>query len=92
MQLLSYTNVFAYMIKNESAFADELAIAIGSPREAGTTTVPYTFSDVTILNQNMRVGTSGESSVVYAFVNAKTLLVSSSTQGILTLRSGILAR
>jgi hypothetical protein len=90
LQLLSYSPVFAYMIRNESAFADDLAQAVGSPRDASTTTLPFSFTDVTISNQNMRVGVSGSSTVVYAFVNARALLVSSSTQGILTLANGIL--
>jgi hypothetical protein len=90
MQLVSYSPVFAYMTRNESAFADELAYAVGSPRDTSTTTVPFSFTDLTLSNQNMRVGTSGSSTIIYAFVNAQTLLVSSSTQGILSLRSGIL--
>jgi hypothetical protein len=92
MQLVSYTAVFSYMLKNENAYADELAIALGSPREGPATTTPYFFTDTTINNQNMRVGTFGSSTVVYAFINAKTLVISSSTQGILALRSGILSQ
>lgn len=90
LQLLSYSDVFAYMIKNEQTYADELARAVGSPRDASTTTPPFAFTDVTINNQNMRVGTSGSSTIVYAFVNMKTLLISSSTEGILALRGAIL--
>lgn len=90
MSIVEYTPVFAYMIKNEDAYADELALAVNAPRDMSTTTSPFLFSDVTLNNQNMRVGISGESSVVYAFVNASTLLVSSSTQGIIALRGAIL--
>ena len=90
LQVLSYTNVYAYMLKNESAYADELAKAVGSPRDTSTTSMPFMFTDVTLNNQNMRVGTTGSSTVVYAFVNTNTLVVSSTTEGILTLRSAIL--
>lgn len=90
MQLVEYTPVFAYMIKNESTYADELSLAVGSPRDTSTTTSPFFFTDVTLNSQNMRVGVSGESTLVYAFVNASTLLVSSSTQGIMALRGAIL--
>lgn len=89
-QILDYTPVFAYMIKHESEYADELALAVGSARDTSTTTPPFTFIDTTVSNQNMRVGTSNDKQVVYAFVNAKTILVSSSTEGIIALRGGIL--
>lgn len=92
LEIVEYTPVFAYMIKNEQLYADELAIAVGSPRTAGTTTIPFTFTDITISNQNMRVGTSGDARVVYAFVNAKALVIASSTEGILALRGGILTK
>lgn len=88
--LSSYTSVFAYMLKNESAYADEVALSLGVPRDTSTTTEPFSFTDVTINNQNMRVGTSASSTVVYAFVNAKALLVATSTQGILLQAGDIL--
>ena len=90
IQLLSYSDVFAYMLKNEQRYADELAQSVGSPRDTSTTTPSFSFTDVTINNQNMRVGVSANSMVVYAFVNTKILLISSSTQGILSLRGVIL--
>lgn len=90
-ELLDYTPVFAYMIRNETLYADELAIAVGSTRDSGTSTPNFSFTDTTINNQTMRVGISGDKQLVYAFVNAKTLLVSSSTEGILALR-GTLAK
>jgi hypothetical protein len=90
VNLASYPDVFAYMLKNEERYADELAYAVGSPRDTSTTTPPFSFTDVTINNQNMRVGVSGESTVVYAFVNTKVLLISSTTEGILALRGAIL--
>jgi hypothetical protein len=78
------------MLKNEDLYADELAFAIGSPREVSTSSLPFIFTDVTRNNQNMRVGTSGSSTIIYAFVNTNTLVISSSTEGILALRGGIL--
>jgi hypothetical protein len=90
IEILSYSDVFAYMLKNENRYADELAESVGSPRDTSTTTIPFAFSDVTMNNQNMRVGTSGSSSVVYAFVNTSHLLISPNKEGILSLRSAIL--
>jgi hypothetical protein len=92
MQILSYGTVFSYMLKNETDYADQLAASVGSARDASTSTPLFSFTDVTLQNQNMRVGTSGSSTVVYAFVNTNTLLVSSSTEGVLTLRSAILSQ
>ncbi|MEZ0208592.1 MAG: hypothetical protein ACAH17_00240 [Candidatus Paceibacterota bacterium] len=88
--LSSYTGAFAYMLKNESAYADEIALTFGEPRDTSTTTLPFMFTDVTLNNQNMRVGTSGSSTIVYAFINAQALIIASSTQGILSLASDIL--
>ena len=145
-----YSSVFAYMMRNESAYIDELAplfaasssmivatttLETRTPTQVATTTstppvatsssstttpktnsttktatsstvivittttpaVPKTvtlpssgFSDVTIANQNMRVWTSGNRVVVYAFVGNTTVLISNSTDGILTLKSAIL--
>lgn len=48
------------------------------------------FEDVTISNQNMRIWKSATSTVVYAFVNTKTIAIASSTEGILELRGDIL--
>lgn len=89
LTVLNYSSVFAHMIKNENAYADELAIALGV-QETATTSPVYTFTDITINNQNMRVGTSGSSTVVYAFVNTKHLLISPTPEGILALRGVIL--
>ena len=92
VKILSYSEVYSYMLRNEAKYADELGLLVGSPRDTGTTSLPFSFTDTTLSNQNMRVGTSGSSTVVYAFVNGTTLLVSSSTSGILALRSGILSK
>jgi hypothetical protein len=148
LTITDYTSVFAYMIKNESAYRDELAplfadgkaplvtssttntqapqtqtistttfrVATSStstttPKVTSTSTLiasssaqaptpvpdavkPFIaapgFTDITIANQNMRVWTNGNKTVVYAFVGNTTLLISNGTEGILTLKSAIL--
>jgi len=132
MDVVSYSPVFAYMIKNEKEFGDEIGLAVGNNhtlKTKATSTVPeitntnnstsststqivatstkvnvattsaiikeelptsYIFSDITISNQNMRVATSIYGTVAYAFVGTKKLVISSSPEGILKLRSSIL--
>jgi hypothetical protein len=85
----SFSSVYSYMIKNASYYAKDIASAVDSFVNTGTTTPPFIFSDVTINNQNMRVGESASSTVVYAFINNRSLIISSSTAGILFLRSEI---
>lgn len=86
----AYSSLFAYMIKNETLFSDTVAVAVGSPRDMSTTTNPFIFSDFTTNNQNMRIGTSASSTIVYAFINTQALVIASSTDAILKLRSAIL--
>lgn len=64
----------------------------GTTSTSTLTSLPTTpvFEDVTQSNQNMRIWRYGSSTVVYAFVNQKALVISSSTEGILELRSAIL--
>jgi hypothetical protein len=50
----------------------------------------YIFSDITISNQNMRVATTAYGTVAYAFIGTQKLVISSSTEGILSLRNNIL--
>jgi hypothetical protein len=125
VELSSYQPVFAYMLKNENDFADELAKAVSVARDTkgikrdivntstttlasstnsgGTTTIvsvststevyfapPLVFSDVTISNQNMRTAASDKSTVVYAFLGTRALLIASSTEGVLALRARVL--
>ncbi len=135
IDVVSYSPVFAYMIKNEKDFANEIGIAVGNnhtikpkatstppvipvvnnnattststPKTATSTKViatttavvanteeelptSYVFSDITISNQNMRVATTIYGTVAYAFIGTKKLVISSSTDGILKLRSSIL--
>lgn len=133
MNITSYSPVFAYMIKNESLFADELGLALGNTKviakvteqPAATTTVQttvstttaqgtstrkvatstaiviepklelpeeYIFSDVTISNQNMRIAKSTSGTIVYAFIGSQRLVISTSTEGILALRSSLLQK
>lgn len=86
----SYSPVFSYMIKNENVYADEIAYAVGSARDTSTTSEPFIFTDITQNNQNMRVGTSGSSTIIYAFIGTNSIAVSSSTEGILSLRTRVL--
>lgn len=88
--ITSYSPVFAYMFKNENVYADDIALAVGSARDTSTTTPSFYFSDVTINNQNMRIGTSDTNTIVYAFVSTTNLVIASSTSAILALRSTIL--
>lgn len=52
----------------------------------------YVFSDVTISNQNMRVGKSVYGTVVYAFIGTQALVISSSVEGVLSLRSNVIKK
>lgn len=125
--ITSYSPVFAYMIKNEQAYGDDLGLAVGNGHtikrndQATTTqaitstssiatssqatstnsqasggdqelTTSYVFSDITISNQNMRIGNSVYGTVVYAFIGTNHLVISSSTSGILALRSSVLQK
>jgi hypothetical protein len=136
MNITSYSPVFAYMLKNESEFGDELGLALGNshtikpkvvatstpsiatttPAVTGTSTktalatttsttattttateneeevTTYVFSDITMSNQNMRIATTIYGTVVYAFIGNQKLVISSSTEGILALRSSILQK
>ena len=135
MNITSYPPVFAYMLKNENAFGEELALALGNshtvkkseePKQiqattttketTASTTIPvpktststqatttteteetklpetYIFSDITISNQNMRIATSAYGTVVYAFIGTQRLVISTSTEGILALRSSVLQK
>ena len=83
---------------------DTVTVATSSTVVDGTTTLvtsvststevyfapPFAFNDITVSNQNMRIATSGSSTVVYAFLGDRALLISTSTQGILSLRSSTL--
>ena len=91
MTITNYSSVYAYMLKNESDYADEIAKALGEERDVNDKTNPFIFTDITLSNQNMRIATSASSTIVYSFVdNMQTLLISSSADGILSLHNAIL--
>lgn len=52
--------------------------------------IPFTFTDTTISNQNMRIATSGTSTIVYAFINTRALVIATSTGNILLLRNEVI--
>jgi hypothetical protein len=76
-----YTGPFSFVFKNEDMFADSISNALELAPE--NRDGPYVFTDVTLSNNNMRVGVSGSNTVVYAFVGKNSLLISTSTDGIL---------
>lgn len=90
--LESYSPVFAYMIKNEAEYAEELATSLGVMRDTSTTTLPFIFTDITSNNQNIRVGTSGSSTIMYAFIGTNALVFATTTEAIIALRSSVLIR
>lgn len=90
ISLDNYNEVFAFMLKNEDQFSDELSNLLKVDLYMSTTSAPLSFSDITINNQNMRELTNGSSTIVYSFLNTEYLLLSTSTEGILSMRSAIL--
>jgi hypothetical protein len=58
--------------------------------EKDMTPVPFTFSDMTLFNQNMRVGASGGNTIYYAFIENKALVFSKTPDGIISLKNAIL--
>lgn len=56
----------------------------------GTPQVPSYFSDLTLVNQNMRVYKKDTTTVVYSFVGTNSVLISGTPEGILSLKSVIL--
>ena len=48
------------------------------------------FSDLTLANQNMRVYKKGTTTVIYAFVGNKKVIISNTPEGILALKNAIL--
>ena len=82
-----YKPVFSYTVKNEQSFASSIARVLPTGISGGEI---YTFTDITIANQNMRIGTSGSSTVAYAFVGTNKLIISTSTEGLSAIASGII--
>lgn len=52
----------------------------------------YIFSDITLNNQNIRVAKSAYGTVAYAFIETNKLVIASSPEGIISLRSRILKK
>lgn len=92
LTITSYSEVFAFMLKNENAFAKELAplLKVKLDSQTGTTTPQLIFTDMTVSNQNMRVLSVGSSTLIYSFLNTDHLLLSTTPEGILAMRSAIL--
>ena len=92
IKINSYSSVFSYMLKNEELFAEDIAFSVGVKNDTSATTSPFIFKDITINNQNIRLGNSASSTVAYAFIGSSALIISSTTEGLLLLRSDILRR
>lgn len=90
LTLDNYNEVFAFMLKNENQFSDELSDLLKVNLYMSTTSAPLSFTDVTVNNQNMRILTNGSSTIVYSFLNTEYLLLSTSTDAILSMRSAII--
>lgn len=90
--LESYSPVFAYMIKNEGKYGEELAASLGVQRDTGTTSLPFVFMDITSNNQNIRKGISGSSTIMYAFIGTNALVFATTTEAIIALKSNVLIR
>lgn len=88
IKLSDFSPVYAYVLQNESSFGKELQNIFNI--EQSTSTEP--FKDITLANQDMRVLTTENGTVVYAFIGNQALVLSTSTEGILTIRSVILSR
>ncbi|MDQ5962347.1 MAG: hypothetical protein QG653_154 [Patescibacteria group bacterium] len=89
ISITEYSPVFSFIVKNEGVFAESVSNALDIPADYRSGS--YVFTDTTIANNNMRVGTSGSSTVVYSFIGTNTILLSTSTDGI-TQASGAIIR
>ena len=87
LTLDNYSQVFAFIIKNENSFAVDSAKLFNIELLDSTT---LNFEDTTIMNQNMRVLNTGSSTIIYTFINDNHLLLSTNTEGILQMRSAII--
>lgn len=88
IKLLDFSSVYAYILQNESSFGKELEnifnIEESEPLKE--------FKDLTISNQDMRVLSTRKGKVIYSFIGNSGLAISTSTEGILTIRSVILSK
>lgn len=88
LYITDYTSTFAFVVKNEGLFAESLANALDIP--ADFRSGAYVFTDATVANNNMRVGKSGESSVVYSFIGSNAIVISTSTDGVVQASGAII--
>ena len=80
------------IIATTTTLTSTSSLVTGTTSTSSLLSLPVTpsFEDLTLSNQNMRVWKYGPDTVVYAFINQKALVISSSTEGILELRNAIL--
>jgi hypothetical protein len=72
-----------------SSFQDAVAIAPVDD-SAPQVEVPFTFSDMTINNQNIRVVTSGKNTFYYAFIGKTGVIFAATLEELFTQKSAIL--
>ncbi len=89
MTLNDYSNVFAYILRNEGTFLNE-AVASLKIKITNATDTPQIIN-ITESNQNMRALVYGSTTyMVYAFVNNNHLVVSPAVEGIIFMRNDIM--
>lgn len=88
INLSDFSSVYAYVLQNETSFGKELQNVFNITDSTSTSS----FKDVTLSNQDMRILSTDTGTVIYAFVGNKGLALSTSTEGILTIRSVILSK
>lgn len=88
IKLSDFSSVYSYILQNEYTFGKELQGVFKISESTST----QTFKDITLSNQDMRVLTVNNNVIVYAFIGDSNLVLSTSTEGILTIRSVILSR
>ena len=85
--LNDHNQVFSYVVNNENSFAIDCANLFNIEIVSSST---VTFNDITIMNQNMRVLNNASNTLAYAFINSDHLLLSTSTEGIMSMRGAII--
>lgn len=87
LTLTDYKQVFAFVIKNENLLTNDSAKLFNIELSASST---RNFIDKTIMTQNMRVLNNASSTIAYAFINTNHLVLSTSTEGIISMRNAII--
>jgi hypothetical protein len=83
-----YSQVFSYIIKNETTFASEAGTALNL--SGHTSADLFIFTDVTLANQNIRIGNIGNDTIAYAFVGNDKLIIATSTDAIIAIKNAII--